>query len=205
MSTPAAPLKFHAPVAEEEGARAGYYALLARLYYSGPDAALLASIAGADGLGGEGPSELAQAWNALAAAAGAADAEAAVLEYDEVFVGTGKAEVTPYATYYLAETGREKMLVRLKSDLAAMGLAKAGSAAEPEDHAAGLFEVMRHLISRGPEDAALQKMFFERYIAPFYPRFCSAVAASRKARFYKHVSRFAQAFFVVETEVLKMF
>ena len=120
MSSPAAPLEFHAPGAEEEQARAGYYALLARLFYSGPDAALLSSIAGAGALGDEGRTELAQAWKALAAAAGAARAEAAALEYDEVFVGTGKAEVTPYATHYLAETGREKMLVRLKSDLAAM-------------------------------------------------------------------------------------
>lgn len=205
MSSPAAPLKFHAPVAEEELARAGYYALLARLFYSGPDAALLASMAGADKLGGEGQSELAQAWQALAAAAGAAEADAAALEYDEVFVGTGKAEVTPYATHYLAETGREKMLVRLKSDLAAMGLAKAGGAPEPEDHIASLCEVMRHLISQGQSDAASQKIFFERYLAPSYPRFCNAVTACKKAHFYKHVSKFALAFFVVETEVLKMF
>jgi len=205
MSSPGAPLKFHAPIAEEERARAGYYALLGRLFYSGPDAALLASIAGAGEIGAEGQTELAQAWRALAAAAGAADAEAAALEYDEVFVGTGKAEVTPYATYYLTETGREKLLVRLKSDLRAMGLAKAGGAREPEDHVAGLFEAMRHLISEGSGDAALQKIFFERYIAPLYQRFCNAVAVSKKARFYKHVSRFALAFFVVETEVLKMF
>ena len=205
MSSPAAPLEFHAPGAEEEQARAGYYALLARLFYSGPDAALLSSIAGAGALGDEGRTELAQAWKALAAAAGAARAEAAALEYDEVFVGTGKAEVTPYATHYLAETGREKMLVRLKSDLAAMGLARTNGAHEPEDHVAGLFEVMRHLISQVQYDAALQKKFFERYIAPFYPHFCSAVAASKKTHFYKHVGNFAQAFFVVETEVLKMF
>lgn len=205
MSSSAVPLKFHAPIAEEERARAGYYALLARLFYSGPDAALLASIAGADELGGEGP--LAQAWNALAAAAGAADAEAAALEYDEVFVGTGKAEVTPYATYYLTETGREKLLVRLKSDLAAMGLAKAGGAREPEDHVAGLLDVMRHLILQGSDDVALQKqrLFFERFIEPFYPRFCSAIAASDKASFYKHVGGFTRALFIVETEVLKMF
>jgi TorA maturation chaperone TorD len=199
----AAPLKFHTPIAEEEQARAGYYALLARLYYSGPDTALLAAITGAGEPGGEGP--LAQAWSALAAAAGTADAAAAAREYDEVFVGTGKAEITPYATYYLAETGREKMLVRLKSDLATMGLAKAGGAPEPEDHIASLCEVMRHLISQGQDDAALQKQFFERYIAPFFPRFCSAVGSCGKARFYRHVSRFAQAFFMVETEVLKMF
>lgn len=84
-------------------------------------------------------------------------------------------------------------------------MARTNGAHEPEDHVAGLFEVMRHLISQVQYDAALQKKFFERYIAPFYPHFCSAVAASKKTHFYKHVGNFAQAFFVVETEVLKMF
>jgi len=51
---------------------------------------------------------LAGAWKALALAARAMDADAARLEYDQLFVGTGKSEVTPYASFYLAETGREK-------------------------------------------------------------------------------------------------
>lgn len=208
MSSPAAPLRFHAPAAEEEQARAGYYALLARLYYSGPDAALLESIAGADEIAaGGGQTGLASAWSGLARAAQAMDAEAACLEYDEVFVGTGKAEVTPYATFYLAETGREKILARLRGELAAMGLARSGGVSEPEDHAAALFDVMRHLISQGSEDAALQKQrdFFGSYIERFFPGFCSALSKSHSANFYKYVSDFSRSFLVVETEVLKMF
>src|SRR3954447_23573295 len=91
--TPAAPLQFHPPTAEEDRARAGYYALLARLLYAGPDAALLEAIASSDERTGDAAgSGLASAWGALAAAARAMDAEAAQLEYDQVFVGTGKAE-----------------------------------------------------------------------------------------------------------------
>jgi len=194
------------PLAAEDQARAGYYALLARLYYAGPDAALLSAIAGADEIAGEETSALASAWRALAAAAAVMDAEAAALEYDEVFVGTGKAEVTPYATFYLAETGREKILVRLKDEIAAMGLAKAGSAREPEDHIAGLFEVMRHLIMQGSDDAALQqKVFFGRYIEPFFSRFCDATSASDKTNFYKYAGKFTRTFLEVETESLKVF
>jgi len=204
MSADTIPLTSRPALAEEDAARAGYYALLARLYYVGPDGELLRRIAGA---AGEETSELARAWNALAAAARTADARAAAAEYDEIFVGTGKAPVTPYATHYLAEGGREKALLRLKDELAVMGLGKTASAHEPEDHVAALFEVMRHLISEGSDDIALQKQrtFFERYIAPSYPGFCGAVAACDKARFYKRVTDFARAFFVVETEVLKMF
>ncbi len=119
----------------------------------------------------------------------------------------GKAEVTPYASYYLAETGREKILARLRGELAGWGLARSGGAREPEDHIAGLFDVMRHLISLGSEDAALrmQRGFFDRYIARSYPGFCAAISKSKKANFYKHVAHFAESFLVVETEALKVF
>ncbi len=208
MSATVTPLKFQPPEVPEDKARAGYYALLARLFYAGPDAALLAAIANADEIvAGAEQSALASAWNALAAASRAMDAEAARLEYDEIFIGTGKAEVTPYASFYLAGTGREKILVRVRRELAAMGLGRADGALEPEDHFAGLFEVMRHLISMGSGDAALQEQqgFFERYVARSFPAFCGAIAKSEKANFYKHVAHFAAAFLVVETEALKVF
>jgi TorA maturation chaperone TorD len=201
----AAPLQFHPPTAEEDRARAGYYALLARLFYSGPDTGLLQAIAGADGVADEG-SGLAGAWRALAGAARGADVQATQREHDEVFVGVGKAEITPYASYYLSETGREKLLVRLKQELADMGLARAGSAREPEDHFAGLFEVMRHLISDS-SDAAVQKQkrFYLQFIAPAYARFCAAISASPKTDFYRHVAEFARHFLDIESESLKVF
>ena len=205
MSATVTPLEFQPPEAPEDHARAGYYALLARLFYGGPDAPLLASIADAIVHGAE-QSALAAAWRALASAALAMDAEAARLEYDQLFVGTGKAEVTPYASYYLVETGREKILVRLRQELAALGLGRAAGAHEPEDHAAALFDVMRHLISMSSDDGATQqRRFFERYIGGFYGGFCAAISNSEKSNFYKHVARFADAFLVVESEALKVF
>jgi TorA maturation chaperone TorD len=208
VSATVTPLKFQAPEVPEDKARAGYYALLARLFYSGPDAALLATIGETGEIAsGAEQSALADAWNKLAAAARVMEAEAARLEYDQLFIGTGKAEVTPYASYYLAETGREKILARLRGELVGLGLARSEGAHEPEDHMAGLFDVMRHLISLGSEDAALQKQqgFFDRYIARSFPGFCDAISKSEKANFYKHVAHFALAFFLVESEALKVF
>jgi TorA maturation chaperone TorD len=208
MSATVTPLGFRPPEVPEDQARAGYYALLARLFYAGPDAHLLEALAGSEEAAADGqPTQLASAWKALSVAAGAMDAEAARLEYDGIFVGTGKAEVTPYATFYLAETGREKILVTLRQELASLGLAKSDAAREPEDHVAGLFEVMRHLISQGSDDAALQNQrdFFGRYIEPFFPGFCSAISKSDKSNFYKRVADFSRAFLVVETEALKVF
>ena len=206
MSGTVTPLNFQPPDIPEDQARAGYYALLARLFYSGPDAKLLEAIAGA-ALAEEGQSALAEAWNALAAVARTTDAQAARLEYDQLFVGTGKAEVTPYASFYLSETGREKILVRLRGELAGFGLRRADSSSEPEDHIAGLFDAMRHLISLGSGEAALrdQQDFFNRYIARSFGPLCDATSASAKADFYRHVAHFARAFLYVECEALKVF
>jgi TorA maturation chaperone TorD len=200
------PLSFQPPEIPEDQARAGYYALLARLFYAGPDAELLEAIAGAEPAE-DAKSALGEAWTALAAAARETDAQAARLEYDQLFVGTGKAEVTPYASFYLSETGREKILVRLRGELAGFGLRRADSASEPEDHIAGLFDAMRHLISLGSGEAALrdQQDFFNRYIARAFGPLCDAASASVKADFYRHVARFARAFLYVESEALKVF
>lgn len=207
MSATVTPLRFDPTELPEDQARAGYYALLARLFYAGPDAGLLATISEATLLSGGEQSALAHAWGALASAACATDAEAARLEYDQLFVGTGKAEVTPYASFYLTETGREKILVSLRDELGSLGLRRAEQALEPEDHFAGLFDTMRYLISMGSEDAALQKQrgLFDRYVAGSYQAFCDAISTSKRSNFYKHVAHFAEAFLVVEHEAFKVF
>jgi TorA maturation chaperone TorD len=207
MNGRSTPLKIAQPVFEEDQARADLYALIARLFYAGPDAHLLAAIAGADEIAGEDETApLAAAWRALGAAAAAMDAEAAREEYDSVFVGTGKAEITPYASHYLAESMQERVLVRLRDTLTEMGLAKNQSAAEYEDHFSGLCEVMRYLIAAGSSDAAVQeqKMFFMEYVIPWYAEFCAAVMASPNTNFYKHVAVFTKAFLDVEVGSFEM-
>lgn len=191
-----------AVVLQEDRARADFYALISRLFYAGPDAGLLAAIAGADEIAGEAENvSPAQAWKSLISAAAAMDAEAALEEYDSVFVGTGKAEITPYASHYLAESMKENVLVRLRAELAAEGLERDRGVAEYEDHFSGLCEVMRHLIDLGSGDVAVQKQknFFLGYLYPCYASFCAAVTASPNTNFYKHVARFTKAFLDVET------
>jgi TorA maturation chaperone TorD len=146
------------------------------------------------------------AWKSLIARAGSADAEAARLEYDQVFVGTGKAEITPYASHYLAEAMQGRVLVRLREELAEAGLVRSPGTAEYEDHIAGLCEVMRHLIFFGPGDVAVQKQksFFLAYLAPWYADFCAAVADSPNTDFYKNVARFTKAFMDVERSSFAM-
>lgn len=196
------PLASAPSVAEEDQARADFYALIARLFYSGPDAALLAAIAATgEAAAADAAAPLPMAWRALATAAAAMDAEAAQEEYDSVFVGTGKAEITPYITHYLHESKKENILARLRSELTELGLARALGVAEYEDHFSSLCEVMRHLIFFA-QDVALQKQksFFLMYLVPCYANVCDAVTASPNTNFYKHVARFTKAFLDVEAE-----
>jgi TorA maturation chaperone TorD len=197
---------------QEDAGRVELYALLARLFYAAPDPALLKAIADAgtaDGGMVVKPAEgapLAASWRMLVAASRAMDAEAARDEYDSVFIGTGRAEVTPYASHYLGGPAPESVLVKLRGELAAMGLGRKSGALEPEDHLAALCDVMRYLVLRGNDDIALQqqKLFFRGYIAVWYAEFCVSVAASRKTNFYKHVATFTQAFFDVEAEAFEL-
>jgi TorA maturation chaperone TorD len=203
MNAQPAPDEASDAVLPEDRARADFYALISRLFYAGPDAGLLAAIAGAGKIEAEtGNERLAHAWNSLISAATAMDAEAAQEEYDSVFIGTGKAEITLYASHYLADSMQEKVLVRLRDTLGTMGLARTASAAEYEDHFSGLCEIMRHLIASGSGDVAVreQKKFFIDYIDPWYADFYAAVMATPNANFYKRVASFAKAFLDVEKE-----
>ena len=101
-------MQFVETLPPEEVARANFYALLARLFYAAPDAALLDAIAAAGEIEAE-DGGIAAAWQGLARAATAADPEAVRDEYDTAFVGTGKAPVTLYACAYCAASWRRSV------------------------------------------------------------------------------------------------
>src|SRR6266404_2304454 len=115
----------------EEEARANFYALLSRLFFAPPDAALLRALASADELESEDET-LAVRWRALVAAAAVMDPEAAREEYDAAFVGTGRAPVTLYTSAYVIRNSGETPLAQLRGQLAALGLARRGDVGEPE-------------------------------------------------------------------------
>ena len=191
---------------DEDRARADLYALLARLLYAGPDRALLDSIAGHEDLFGTDDVPLGQAWRALARTARAADPEALRLEYDSVFVGVGKAEVTLYTSYYLTAAGRERVVVALRDELRELGLARTGDTHEPEDHIAALCEVMRHLVSCGSEDQSIgrQKQFFMRYISLAYMPLTDAIRGSNAPDLYQRAAGVMRTFFDIESQSFEM-
>jgi TorA maturation chaperone TorD len=193
-------------LSEEDRARADLYALLARLFYAAPDRPLLDSLARHEDLFGADDVPLGQAWSALARTARDADPEALRLEYDSIFAGVGKAEVTPYTSYYLTPAGRERIVVALRDEWRELGLIRTGDTHEPEDHIAALCEVMRHLASRGSDDQAIgrQKQFFLRYIQPAYIQLTDEILSTAATQFYKDVARVTRVFFDVESQSFEM-
>jgi TorA maturation chaperone TorD len=186
-------------MAPEEQARANLYGLLARLFYGPPDAPLLDAMAGEKMEG-----ELAAEWDALARASATADPEAVREEYETVFIGTGKAPVTPYSTAYSIRYSTEVPLVTLRGELARLGLGRRGEVSEPEDHIAALFEVMRHLVAGQKFALDEQRQFFNRWIHPTIEPLCNAIERSDKTAFYKPVARFAKAFCTHEHMAFEM-
>lgn len=190
-------------LAAEDAARAAYYGLIARLFYAPPDAGLLAQMLHANAFEGS-DAPIARAWRELAAAAKSAFPVVLENEHTELFVGTGKAEVTPYLAHYTIEFATDNPLVEVKQQLREWGIARRDAASEPEDHISALFEAMRFAIAVQHRSDDEQKAFFERFLYRGAMAFCSAVSASPKANFYRLVARFAHEFLELENEAFGM-
>lgn len=180
---------------EVERLRALTWRLLARLLAAPPDAPTLETVSRL----GEPGSELGEALLALAAAARQADPERVSEEYHALFIGVGRGELVPYASFYRTGFLNERPLAQLRSDLARLGIARTPDNPEPEDHAAALCEVMAGLIEgRFGPGAGADRPFFERHLEPWIGRFFADLEGAGAARFYRPVGRVGRLFVEIE-------
>lgn len=188
---------------DEEIARAEVYGLLAQLYQASPAPELLANLRVAATEAPVAGAFLEEPFRQLVGAARACSDAAVADEFEALFGGVGKPEVWAYGSHYLSGFLNDKPLVRLRSDLAALGLGRDESRAETEDHIAYLCEVMRYLIAG--DDVAVanltqQQRFFAAHLQRWVERLCEAIAAQPRAEFYRAVALFTQAFMNVEAQ-----
>jgi TorA maturation chaperone TorD len=188
---------------DEEIARAEVYGLLAQLYQAPPAPELLANLRVAATEAPVAGAFLEEPFRQLVGAARACSDAAVADEFEALFGGVGKPEVWAYGSHYLSGFLNDKPLVRLRSDLAALGLGRDESRAETEDHIAYLCEVMRYLIAG--DDVAVanltqQQRFFAAHLQPWVERLCETIAAQPRAEFYRAVALFTQAFMNVEAQ-----
>jgi TorA maturation chaperone TorD len=190
-----------ADLEEIDAERAQEYALLATLLCCAPDQALLSRIARLHG----DASPLGAAHSALAEAARNADAVDVEREYFALFVGLGRGELLPYGSYYLSGFLHDRPLARLREDLAKLSVERAGSQAEPEDHAAILCEVMAGVVSgRFPAAPGSDRLLFEKHLAPWIGRFFADLERANSAEFYRAVGALGRAFIDIETEAFAL-
>ena len=191
-----------ADVDDLDRARSDEYALLASLLLAPPDDDLLARLSR---LTDNGDTPLGSAHLALARAAASSSADVVRREYSDLFIGVGRGELLPYASYYLTGFLNERPLARLRGDMMRLGLKRAEGHSDPEDHLGTLLEIMsgmagnRFVVSSGDEQD-----FFERHIAPWAGRFFADLEAAKTAGFYRAIGAVGKLFMDVEIAAFAM-
>ncbi|QCK86953.1 molecular chaperone [Phreatobacter aquaticus] len=177
--------------------RAAEYGLLALLLFKAPTAAVLAEVSNLKG----DASPLGLAHLALAEAARDTTLEAANRQFFDLFVGLGRGELLPYASYYLTGFLHERPLAEVRADFIRFGIVREDESKEPEDHIALLFDVMAGLALGSFGDGyADEKTFFETHLKPWAARFFADLETIEGRPLYATIGRVGRLFMDIETE-----
>ncbi len=190
-------------ICEEERLRAQVYDFLARMLAGPPDGDLLERTAALKG----DDSPLGQGFEALARVAALTTPAAAEREFTALFIGVGRGELLPYASYYLTGFLNEKPLALLRHDMDALRISRAPNVYEPEDNIASLLEMMAGMILgrfAEPVPLARQGEFFNRHLAPWAGHFFSDLERAEGALLYAPVGTVGGAFIDIEREAFRM-
>ncbi|NBR02623.1 MAG: molecular chaperone TorD [Alphaproteobacteria bacterium] len=187
----------------EDSLRADMYEFLASLLRGEPGDDLIGHVAALQG----DSSAIGSASSVLATLATKIANDEIRDEYMRLFIGVGRGEILPYASYYLTGFLNDKPLAKLRNEMQAMGIERAEGVKDPEDHIASLFDIMAGLI-RGsfgaPNDLAAQAAFFKTHIDPWAPLLMQDIEAAKSAVFYAPVGTIGRAFLEIESEAFDM-
>lgn len=184
-------------VDEVDLARAREYSLLSGLLLRSPDDQLLGRLAHLPGDG----TPLGLAHTELAAAAAQTDAQRAAREHFTLFVGLGRGELLPYASYYLTGSLHGRPLASVRQALQRIGVERVDGQPEPEDHAAILLEIMAGLAGGTiAAPAGTDREIFDHHIAPWIGRFFADLEHTASADFYARVGMLGRTFIGLETQ-----
>ena len=188
---------------EEDALRADMYGFLAALLRSEPSDELIAKVVCLNG----DDSALGEACSTLAKLADSLDSGVIRNEYVELFVGVGRGEVLPFASYYLTGFLNDRPLANLRGEMDAIGIKRAEGVREPEDHIASLFDIMAGLI-RGDYgrvySVAEQGTFFAKHIEPWGQLLMRDVEEAKTAIFYAPVGTMGRVFLEIESKAFEM-
>ena len=190
-------------ISEEDALRADMYDFLASLLRKEPTDELIDKISELDG--DETP--IGSACLTLAHLAKTMDKGLIRNEYVEMFIGVGRGEVLPFASYYLTGFLNDKPLSNLRADMADIGIVRVKGVKEPEDHIASLFDIMSGLI-RGQFGKSFsigeQAEFFNKHIEPWAGLLMRDIEAAKTVVFFAPVGTIGKAFLEIESAAFSM-
>jgi len=134
-------------------------------------------------------------------------AEAVKAEYHDLFIGVGRGELLPYASYYLTGFLNEKPLAKLRNDMMELGVEKVSSNSDPEDHIAAILEIMAGLIVGDfatPAELEDQKEFFQEHINSWAGHFFNDLASAKSSVVYASLADLGRQFLEIEETAFQM-
>ncbi|WP_214454906.1 TorD/DmsD family molecular chaperone, partial [Aeromonas dhakensis] len=173
---------------------ADLYALLASLWRAAPRGEQLAWLQGLQAM----PGPFARGLGLVQLAASSHHEHELAEEYQDLFIGLGRGEIVPFASWYLTGSLMELPLAVLRADLQSLGFERQSGVCEPEDHLAALCEVMAVLIAEQHPD---RNRFYERHLAPWVLACCRDQQQAKGGSFYRAVGALAEDFFKLEQEL----
>jgi len=193
----------HQDIAEEDLLRADMYGFLASIFRKEPSDQLIDMVASLDG----DNSPIGSACMTLAHLAKTLDNDLIRNEYVSVFIGVGRGEILPFASYYQTGFLNDKPLANLRGDMAEIGVVRADGVKEPEDHIASLFDMMAGLI-RGDFGRhymiAEQARFYRQHIEPWAGLLMRDIEAAKSAVFFAPAGTVGRLFLDIESQAFSM-
>ncbi|MBX2869172.1 MAG: molecular chaperone TorD family protein [Acidiferrobacterales bacterium] len=196
-------------IRDEDQARSRTYTILASLLSDVPSKELIEYISSIESLDEEdlpqdSADNVGDAWRRLKAAARTSSLTELDDEYHALFVGLGRGEVVPYASWHLTGFLMDKPLGELRADLKALGFESDPERKEPEDHIAAICETMSILITADDIESYQQRRFYLQHIYSWAGKFFSELENAKNADFYRAVGILGQRFIALENQYLNI-
>ena len=190
-------------ISEEDALRADMYDFLASLLRTEPSDELIEKVGQLQG----DDTPIGRACLTLAHLAKTLDNGIIRNEYVDMFIGVGRGEILPYASYYLTGFLNDKPLANLRSDMSKIGIVRADGVKEPEDHIASLFDMMSGII-RGQFgrvfSVAEQAEFFNKHIEPWGGLLMRDIEAAKTVVFFAPIGSIGKEFLEIESSAFRM-
>lgn len=190
-------------IAPEDADRAILYGFVGRLLQAAPSEEEIVAIRAL----AVDNTPVGEAIGRLAAAARAEGADSLKRAYHDLFIGLGRGEFVPYASYYLTGFLHEKPLADLRASMASLGIERVEGVSEPEDHIAALMQMMEGMIQGAfgePATLSEQRTFFQMHIGSWAAHFFKDLAATQTNAFYAAVGALGGVLIEVEDEAFGM-